>query len=124
MISRFLIWLKIKLIYRFIPDSFSYDLLTGVFTIYGMKYSEGVFKSWAALGIPLGMKFTLESREDKCVYLRRCSDDEYLVHVPTPSEKYFPGWYYVDEAQQLHGPFVTKPEALNMLNNYIKLKRL
>lgn len=39
-----------------------YDPLRDMFTIYGIKYSGALFRSWASSGVPTGTKFILEDR--------------------------------------------------------------
>lgn len=76
MITRFLIWLKVKIMFRFIPETFSYDFLNGTFTIFGMKYSEDLFREWSEKGIPVNTMFMLMSREDKCLIVKRIMEEK------------------------------------------------
>lgn len=32
--------------------------------------------------------------------------------------EYLPGWYFTDETSDFHGPFGTREEAIQMLNQY------
>lgn len=41
------------------------------------------------------------------------------VHLLTKEQEgYLPGWYFHDEAQQLHGPFSSLEETASLLDQY------
>lgn len=51
--------------------SIQYDWNTETYTIYGMKYSDELFREMSEDGIPIGDKFEIVSRKDGLVTINR-----------------------------------------------------